>query len=77
MAITVEQAKNLQIGQVIYYLGARNRDGSLVRFRVNGKVQTWKTRPNDIRVPLKHGLYDYGELANYNLADFSLTEEIV
>ncbi len=77
MAITIDQTKNLQYGQIIYYLGARNRDGSLARFRVNGKVQTWKTRPNDIRVPLRHGLYEFWALENHNLADFSLTEENV
>lgn len=32
------------------------------RWRRNGRTQTWKTRPNDWRVPIKHGLYGYGEI---------------
>lgn len=32
--------------------------GNKVRhFRVSGKVKTWKTRPNDVKVPIKYGLY--------------------
>ena len=27
----------------------------------------WKTRPNDVRVPLKHGLYDYDYLTQDDL----------
>ena len=32
------------------------------RWRVTGKVQRWKRDPERFRVPLKHGLYDYGAL---------------
>lgn len=34
-------------------------EGNKVReFRVSGKPKTWKTRPNDVKVPIKYGLYD-------------------
>lgn len=29
------------------------------RWRRNGKTQTWVKRPNEWRVPIKHGMYDY------------------
>lgn len=32
------------------------------RWKVNGKIRTWKTMPNRIYVPLKHGLYSYDHL---------------
>jgi hypothetical protein len=34
----------------------RNADGSPVRCRVNGKLKTWKTRPDSFRLPVKHGI---------------------
>ncbi len=41
-------------------------------WRINGEIQTWVTRPNDFRVPLKHGLYQYGELTHENCHLFEL-----
>jgi hypothetical protein len=37
------------------------------KWRVNGKCKTWKTRPNNFRLPVKYGFngpYDY--ITNYN-----------
>lgn len=34
-------------------------------WRRNGKTQTWKTRPNEFRVPVKHGLYDYSQITTF------------
>lgn len=31
-------------------------------WRRNGQTQTWKTRPNDYRVPVKFGLYSYDQI---------------
>jgi hypothetical protein len=39
-----------------YHTTLRNADGSALRARCNGTVKTWKTRPYDFRVPVKHGL---------------------
>lgn len=35
-------------------------------WRRNGRTQTWKTRPEDFRVPIKHGLYAYSEITPRN-----------
>lgn len=60
MSITIEQAKALKFGDyVIDNLGKR--------WKVNGKVQTWKRNVNRIRVPVKHGLYAYGAIDETNL----------
>lgn len=57
MAITLEEAKNLKVGDCLI-------DGSGHRWRVNGIVQRWKRDESRIRVPLKHGLYTYDALTN-------------
>ena len=64
--MTLQEAKALKHGDVIIY----NENKS--RWRVNGKTKLWKTRPNEIRIPLKHGLYDYGYLTHRDLDCFSL-----
>lgn len=75
MTITLEQAKNLTRGTIIYHNTYRNADGTPERWKINGKVKTWKTRPNHVQVPLKHGLRDFDYLTHENLHKFSLTEE--
>ena len=41
------------------HVTATNADGTPLRARRNGKTKVWKTRPNEFRIPAKHGLYDY------------------
>lgn len=33
-------------------------DGTARRCRVTGQVKMWKTRPNDLRVPVKYGMFE-------------------
>ena len=73
--ITLEQAKELTYHQTIYEVGAYNADGTMRRWRVNGKIKTWKRSPDRVQVPLKHGLYSYGYLTESNLEWFTLSEE--
>lgn len=35
-------------------------------WRRNGRTQTWKREPNAFRVPVKFGLYDYGQISNHS-----------
>ena len=72
--ITLEEAKNLYIGQIIYHRHNKNADGTPQRWKVNGQVQRWIRKPNEIKVPLKHGLYMYGYLTKNDLSVVSLTE---
>ena len=48
--LTVEMLKELKPGQWLMHTSMQ------WRAKVNGLPQTWKTRPNDVRVPMKHGL---------------------
>ena len=64
MGITLEEAKALKYGQVIYHKKLKNSDGTPVRLRVSGEVKTLKRTPSYIKIPLKHGLYDHAYLIN-------------
>uniref|UniRef100_A0A6M3LPT9 Uncharacterized protein n=1 Tax=viral metagenome TaxID=1070528 RepID=A0A6M3LPT9_9ZZZZ len=74
----LEEAKNLKHGQTIFYKRTHNADGTirkpitLEKWRVNGKVQTWKRSPERIRVPLKNGLYNYNVLDEDNVGFFEI-----
>lgn len=45
--------------------------GNPVRCRASGKCQTWKTRPNDFKLPVKYGLYQCFYITPENAAEWS------
>lgn len=47
-----------------------NADGSPIRLRRNGKTQTWKSRPNEFRIPVKYGLRSCLYINNSNAHEF-------
>lgn len=57
MAIPFEQAKNLAIGELLHHLILKDAKGDPVVVRVSGKPKTWKTRPGEVSIPVKYGLY--------------------
>ena len=38
-------------------------------WRRNGRTQTWKTRPNDYRVPVRYGMRTYGSIQSKHAAN--------
>jgi hypothetical protein len=74
--MTLTEAKSLTPGQTIICRagGMHVSRGSETRWRVTGKVRTWKTQPERVLVPLKHGLYTYGYLHEGNLDLFTKEE---
>jgi len=62
MGITLEQAKGLKHGQILHHVDHTNKDGSPQRWKVNGKPKVWKTMPEKVKIPLKHGLYNFDYL---------------
>lgn len=40
--------------------------------RVNGKCKTWKTRPEDFRLPVKYGLYECFYITPVNASDWEV-----
>jgi hypothetical protein len=72
MSLTLEQAKRLHVGQRLEQTNATNADGTLKRWKVNGQVKTWKRTPGKVRIPVKHGLWEYGTISEHQLGDFQL-----
>ena len=70
--ITLKQAKALGIGDILHHVTQRNADNTPVRWRVTGKVKTWKTMPERVRVPVKYGMYSHGYLTEDELDQVSL-----
>jgi len=65
-------ATTVTLGDIFHHKTAKNADGTPVRARVNGKCKTWKTRPDDFRLPVKYGLRDCFYLTPENAADWEL-----
>ena len=72
--ISLSEAKALTYGTILYHVSHRNADGTAQRWRVSGKPKTWKTRPECVRIPVKHGLYDNDHLTETDLDLVSLSE---
>ena len=62
--ITKAIALTLKHGQILHHKTLKNADKTPMRVRVSGKVQTWKTRAEDFKIPVKHGIYENGYIDN-------------
>lgn len=62
--MTVDEVKELSYSETLIYLPTNKR------WRVNGKVKTWKTNANRVEVPIKHGLYSFGYINEFNCGEF-------
>ena len=71
MTVTKDQALTADL----FHRAAFCTDKRVERWRRNGKTQTWKTRPDEFRVPVKFGLYGYGNITDLNAGDFHVAEE--
>lgn len=71
--VSIQDAKNLRSGQTLHHKTLHNADGTPMRAKVSGTVKTWKTRPTEVKVPIKHGMYNHGYLTEKNASEWSLT----
>ena len=62
--ITLLVSKALRPGNILHSVTDVNSNGTPIRFKVNGMPKLWKRNWSRVRVPLKHGLYNYGYLTN-------------
>jgi hypothetical protein len=65
--ISLQEAKELKYGQILHSVLNVNADNSPQRWKVSGKVKTWKTQPNRVKVPIKFGLYTHGYITEHDL----------
>ncbi len=73
--ISLEEAKSLKYNQVIHDEFGTIHEGGCVRWRVNGKVKTWKRSPNRVKVPVKHELWGYDYLTEEVLSFVHLEKD--
>jgi len=73
--ISLQQARELEFGQMLYHNSNRNSDGTPQRWKVNGKVRLWMRDPDRIEIPVKNALRNYGTVYRSELDMVSLTEE--
>ena len=55
--LTLEEKKNLKRGNHVYIEAPC---GCLLQVKVNGKPKTWKCSPEEVEIPFKYGLWEYG-----------------
>ena len=72
--ITKEQAMTVRM---FYHVTQKNADGTPIRCRANGQCKTWKSRPFDFRLPVKHGLRDCFYLTPSNADQWTINEDDV
>lgn len=72
--VTKEQALSADVfhyGECSRSTGPRGGERVHVeQWRRNGSTQTWKTRPDEFRVPIKYGMRSYSQLTDYNASEF-------
>ena len=66
--------KNCESANNFEMYNATNADGTPTRCRRNGKTKVWKTRPSEFKIPVKHGLYDYGYIDENNCHEFYISD---
>ena len=47
-----------------YFVNKGNGKAVVMHWRRNGKTKLWKTRPNEFKIPVKYGMYDYGYITH-------------
>ena len=73
--ITIEQAKALEHGDILHHNTNKNADHTCQRWRVTGKVKTWKRDLTRVKVPVKYGMYTHDYVTEYDLDKVSLEKE--
>lgn len=67
-------ATSLTYRTTLHHSTLKNSDGTPLRCRVNGQCKIWKTRPDEFRLPVKHGLYDCFYITQDNADEWSVGE---
>ena len=70
--LTLADISNISHRSVLKHKVLKNKDGSALRCRINGKIKTWKTRPGEFQVPVKHGLRDCFYINQNTISDWYL-----
>lgn len=55
-----------------HHVTLKNADGTPIRCRASGSCKTWKTRPSEFMLPVKHGLHDSFYITHYNAHEWNV-----
>ena len=72
--MTRSEAISANYRDEFYHATLRGSDKRPMRCRVNGACKVWKTRPNEFRLPVKHGLRDCFYIDESNADEWLLEE---
>lgn len=67
-AVTLGQSRGARLKTVTL----RNKKGEPLYCRVKGKCKTWKTRPEEFRLPVQYGLYTHFYIDQDNAATWEV-----
>jgi hypothetical protein len=73
--ISLQQAKNLKQGEILYHVKNKNADGTPQRWKLTSNPKTWKRTPGKIRIKVKFGLYHYDTITENDLHLVSMKED--
>lgn len=68
---TIVKKSNQEKIRCFYHITATNTTGRL-RANRNGKTKVWKTRPDDFKIPVKYGMYDYFYIDQTNCHEWTI-----
>jgi hypothetical protein len=75
MMITKEQAQALPYRAELWHVFLLDSQGKPVRCKVNGPCKTWKSRPEEFKLPVKHGLANHFNITEMNAGEWSPAQE--
>lgn len=67
--VTKENQENISTFYHVSLLDSRKQP---LKCRRNGQTKTWKTRPNEFKIPVKYGLYEYGYIDESNCNEWTI-----
>lgn len=70
--INKNMAMQLAHGAVLHHVSRKGSDKQPMRVRVSGRCQTWKTRPEEFKLPVKYGLYNSGYITPANAHEWEV-----
>lgn len=73
--ITKQMAVDAPHSEIFHHVSLKNADGSPLRVRKTGMCKVWVTRPDEFRMPFKHGLYDHGYITHENCHEWVTSDE--
>jgi len=74
--ITKQIALQLKPGTILLHKSEKQGGGAPYRVRVTGQVRVWVKRPDDFRIPVKHGLYTNGEVTQANGSEWEVEKPL-